>query len=362
MGFFLVLSTLSYYFWLTCLFAVVFFIKKNKFLNRVYFWIFAISLIIYFYFSVLGLDYGNYKRMFDTFFFSHKYILFKERIEFIFYYIIYFCKMYGLNYKFYFCIIKTIPFLINCYIINKTSKRKLEALFFLFFINFIPAYSDALRQNIAASFFLLAIYFWDKRKVYSVTSCIISIFSHYTSLSIVVVLAIAKFFNRLNSRKYILLIILELSVAYIVHIILLRLHLEDSNNYALKKFGYYLITSKLEIENSGVVYQILYKTMLYYNILFNILLASILLKNKNILKKIEKRILKIGIIGSLISFNLIFANIVYVSRFFLTYNYGYYLLIPYLNKKDKKKVIFLILISNFLVILYYINIHMRIFE
>ena len=59
----LVLNVLIYYFWLSFSFILSTGKLKN---NKKIFYLLVLIILNYFYFSILGLDYNNYKNMFEV--------------------------------------------------------------------------------------------------------------------------------------------------------------------------------------------------------------------------------------------------------------------------------------------------------
>lgn len=358
----LVLNVLIYYFWLSFSFILSTGKLKN---NKKIFYLLILIILNYFYFSILGLDYNNYKNMFEVVSFINKSNFLYNRIEPFIYYLIFFLKKYYLTYNVYFLSLKGIPLLINVFLINKISKNKIQALFFLFLINFIYAYCDALRQNISSSFLLLGIYFFYKThficKNIGIICLLSSIFSHYSSLIVVLISFFKKTIKKINLKEYVLIIFLEIFLSFIIYKMLLILDLNKSNYIFLKKFSLYLTEQKIAILNSKTSIYILYNLQVYYKIFESIFLNALLLKNKNIFKGIKKEILNLGTIGTISSALLIFSNKILVLRFNLSFCYGFYLLIPFLKKRDKLIAIFIVLISNIFIMLYYLNIQGKIF-
>ncbi len=355
-GKFLKVYTILYYFWL--LLVLIFSTNKKLKNNKKLINFFMLLMLIYFYFSILGFDYFSYYNIFYIVKASDKYELLKNDMEPIFYYIIYFFRKYNFLHNIFFLFIKGVPLLINYYLIRKESNKKMLALYFLFSSNFFASYCDALRQNIASSFLLLGIYLSLKKEILNKflgKFCyIIAFFNHYSSLFLFFILLIKNKLRKIHFKQYIGLILINIFVSYLFYLILISLKVENYNNTILKKIMYYLLDEKIMRSEKKLIEQIFYKLLVFGRISIAIFINMILLKNKKLFKEFKEVILYIGTSCTLVSSLFIFLNVIFTTRFNLNFCYGFYLLIPDLNKEEKYLCLALYLLNDILYLAYYL--------
>lgn len=330
--------------------------KNNKrFLN-----IFLGLMILFFFFKELGLDYEAYKKWFYEIDILKKYKIFQNHIELIPYMIIYFLRKVGLPHQFFFGIMGMIPLLINFYLINNMKINKLQGLFFLFYINFFTGFSDAIRQNVAASLILLSYYYFSNCKKNRGIICIVSaFFFHYSTIFIIGIIFLLKI--KWNKKKYIIAMFFIVISSFILKNGIIYLNYLPEDNILFWKFKYYMLRYNNDRYNYlNEIHKFLYNTMNYLQILGIIILNILLLKYRLFFNRFQIIILKSSIISSLISLLLFFIGAKTIGlRINLTFGFGMYLLsaTSIVRKKDKNVIMAYYFLYNFIIMLYYSGVH-----
>lgn len=354
------LKVLNVLFYLIYMFSLFFLatLKKTRNSKKIL-KIFVILMLLFFYIKELGLDYRVYQSWYYDLNILEKYRLFKAHVEPIPYFFMLTLRRLNLSHRFFFLVMGGIPLMINFYIANKLKSNKLLALFFLFYINFFTGFSDAIRQNIAASFLLLGIYFYtNKQKTKSLLVLILSFFSHYSTIFLFPILLLKKI--KWNIKKYLLTILIISICSFFIKGMLNYLEFLNTNNIILWKLKYYLLTVQSRYEYNNFLHFILLKSMVLFNCFGTIILNIILLKKKNIFEKMLKFILEVSVISSIFSLFFLFIGAGTIgARINLTFSYGLYLLIPNssIDKKERAIVLIYYFMYNFIVMLYYAGIH-----
>ena len=316
-------------------------------------------MLIYFFLKELGLDYEVYKNLYYDLDIIKKYQLFKEYVEPVPHMIMFLLRKINLSHRYFFLVIGGITLLLDSYIIKKRKINVLLSLFFLFYIYFFSAFSDAIRQNLAAAFLLCALYlFQQNRKIIGILFLVLSFFSHYSTIMIIPIFVVRKI--NWSNKKYFSLIIIIFIMSFFMKLLLSYFTSLDESNMIILKLNYYLVYGEDRYNYQNQLHFILLNTIVMLQVVGIIILNTIFLKNKNKLDKFGKNILQISVVSSITSMLFLFlgANVIAV-RIGLTFSYGLYLLISdnYLNKREKNFVLIYYTIYNFCVLFYYSGVH-----
>lgn len=329
--------------------------NSKKLLN-----IFLILILIFFFLKELGLDYGVYKKWFYEIDILARYKVFQSHIELIPYMIIYFLRKIGIPHQFFFGIMGMIPLMINFYLIKKMKINKLQGLFFLFYINFFTGFSDAIRQNVAASLVLIGYYFFSNYKKIRGIFCIIcAFFFHYSTIFIVGIVSLLKI--NWNKKKYVGAMLFIIVSSFFFKNAMVYLNYLPEDNILFWKFKYYMLRYNNDRYNYlNEIHKILYNTMNYFQVLGIVILNIVLLKYKLFFNRFQTMVLKSSILSSLVTLLLFFIGAKTIAlRMSLTFGFGMYLLIVInvVKKRDKNIILLYYFLYNFVIMLYYSGIH-----
>lgn len=352
-----ILNVFFYVFYMLILF-VLGTLKKTRNSKKIY-RIFIVLMLTFFFLKELGLDYEAYKNLYYDLNPSEKYRLFKEYVEPVPYTMMLLLRKLNLSHRYFFLFIGGLTLLLNSYLIKRKKNNILLNLFFLLYIYFFSAFSDAIRQNLAAAFLLVALYLYSKkRKVVGVITLLLSFFSHYSTIMIIPIFVVKKM--KWNIKKYFFLVIITIIGSFFIRFTINYLASFNENNMIVMKLNYYLIYGEKEYNYLNQLHFILLYAIVILEILGIIILNFIFIKKQSKLGKFEKNILQISIISSIISILFLFLGAKVIAfRIGLTFSYGLYLLISdnYLNKREKNFIFIFYTIYNLCVLFYYSGIH-----
>lgn len=322
--------------------------------NMKVFKIFIFLMLIFIFFKEISLDYVSYKNMYIELNITEKYEWFKNYLEPIPYFLMYLPKKLNLPYQFFFFNMGVIPLFINYFFIKKNSSNKLLSLFFLFCIHFFTAFGDAIRQNMAASFFLLAIYFYKNRKnLKAFFYLILSFGSHYSTILILPILLLTKI--KWNTKKYTCMFFIIFILALFTNVFFYYLSYLNFNNIVFLKFKHYLFAYNHNYNYLNKLHFVLHRALNLFPY-FGVILINLNLLKRHSYSNMNKLILNFSIASSLICTGFIFVGAMTLgTRVLVTFSYGIYLLL--LKENMKKGAILIIIlyyiIFNFIYILYY---------
>ena len=322
--------------------------------NMKIFKIFIFFMLVFIFIKELSLDYVSYKDMYKELNISEKYKWFKDYLEPIPYFLMYLPKKINLPHQFFFLNMGIIPLFVNYFLIKKISSNRLLSLFFLFLIHFFTAFGDAIRQNMAASFFLLAIYFYkDKKRVKTFFFLILSFFSHYSTILILPIFLLSKI--KWNTKKYIFMFFVVFILAFFANIFFYYLSYLDFNNILFLKFQRYLFAYNVDYIYINELHLILHKAINFFPY-FGVIFINLILLKVRFSDIMSKLILNFSIASSLISTAFISVGAMTLgTRVLVTFSYGVYLLLLKENLKKGTMLIIILyyIIFNFIYILYY---------
>lgn len=322
--------------------------------NMKVFKIFIFFMLIFIFFKEISLDYVSYKNMYTELNVTEKYEWFKNYLEPIPYFLMYLPKKLNLPHQFFFFNMGVIPLFINYFFIKKNSSNKLLSLFFLFCIHFFTAFGDAIRQNMAASFFLLVIYFYKNKKNLKATFFLILSFgSHYSTILILPIFLLSKI--RWNIKKYICMFFTIFIFALFANVFFYYLSYLNFDNILFLKFKHYLFAYNLNYNYLNHLHFILHRALNFFPY-FGVMFINLILLKRRSYSGIDKLILNFSIASSLICTAFIFVGAITLgTRVLITFSYGIYLLL--LKENVKKGTILIIILYyvmfNFIYVLYY---------
>ena len=326
--------------------------------------VFISIIVLFFFFKKFGLDYIPYVEWYTELPEVYNY-----RLEPIPYIMMYIPKQLGLPHNFFFMIIGFTTIFINYIIIvNKTNKRLL-ALFILFYLLFMSAFSDAMRQALAASFFIYSIYMISEKKtVKSLFFIILSLLSHYSSVIILPVLIFLNLFKKIkwSLSIYNILITITIGLSVILQELIQNIvaMIDINGNILLFKLVYYVE----HYQEYGYQYLNMMHKILWYSLmifpLFGYLLLNYFIIKIKAFKRMDKfyhTLFLLNIMGSLSFIFFFFLDLYTIAgRISLTLSFGSYMLWVFIFENYKLKKVFKFfllhyLIFNIIVLIYYMQ-------
>lgn len=315
-----------------------------------------ILFLLHFYIKDIGLDYEVYKNWYYQIGIAKENLF---QLEGFVYKLILYMNKLNLSHRIFFLFMGGVSLYLNLVIEKKECKNIYIGTICLFLLNFFSGFNDAIRQFLAASFFLFSLYMVENKKKWFGYFIILLIPFIHKSSSLIILLYPLFYLNWTIIRYIIISLIISVIGLISKHeLINLLLSLNLFSQEKIIRINYYLNYDSIGYTYSNFLHKFLLNLGVYFYYIGTIILYIIFLKEKK-LSNFQKKILNSGIVGTFVAtYLMIVGSKTLGFRFLLLFGIGNYILLENIQRRRKKLfLIIYFLLYNLIILLYNAGIH-----